>query len=172
MLSKFKKSNPEGFTIIEVLIVLAIAGLILLIVFLAVPALQRSARNTTRKSDASAVLSGLSEYTDNNNGTLPSTCTGTTTVTWGAAATAQSSTKVGYYNAGCVIAGPASSEVYLNTAGGTVAGLNGSAQDYIEVIEGDQCTAAGGAVAGSARETAILYEIETSAGYASQCEQS
>jgi prepilin-type N-terminal cleavage/methylation domain-containing protein len=35
-----------GFTIIEVMIVLAIAGLILLIVFLAVPALEREARNT------------------------------------------------------------------------------------------------------------------------------
>ena len=48
MLSKLKKSN-QGFTIIEVMIVLAIAGLILLIVFLAVPALQRNGRNTTKK---------------------------------------------------------------------------------------------------------------------------
>ena len=40
MLNKLKKSDKDGFTIIEVMIVLAIAGLILLIVFLAVPALQ------------------------------------------------------------------------------------------------------------------------------------
>jgi prepilin-type N-terminal cleavage/methylation domain-containing protein len=33
--------NKEGFTIIEVLIVLAIAGLIMLVVLLAVPGLQR-----------------------------------------------------------------------------------------------------------------------------------
>jgi prepilin-type N-terminal cleavage/methylation domain-containing protein len=38
MLKKLKKSD-SGFTIIEVMIVLAIAGLILLIVFLAVPAM-------------------------------------------------------------------------------------------------------------------------------------
>ncbi|HPW47952.1 MAG TPA: prepilin-type N-terminal cleavage/methylation domain-containing protein, partial [Candidatus Saccharibacteria bacterium] len=36
------KKDQKGFTIIEVLIVLAIAALILLIVFLAVPALQRN----------------------------------------------------------------------------------------------------------------------------------
>ncbi|HSW37398.1 MAG TPA: type II secretion system protein [Candidatus Saccharimonadales bacterium] len=51
-----------GFTIIEVLIVLAIAGLILLIVFLAVPALQRNGRNTTKRSDASKALGAVGEF--------------------------------------------------------------------------------------------------------------
>lgn len=41
----------EGFTIIEVVLVLAIAGLIFLMVFLALPALQRSQRDTQRKND-------------------------------------------------------------------------------------------------------------------------
>ena len=36
--------KESGFTIVEVMIVLAIAGLILAIVFIAVPALQRNAR--------------------------------------------------------------------------------------------------------------------------------
>jgi len=71
MLSKTHKSKDKGFTIIEVLIVLAIAGLILLVVFLAVPALQRNARNTTRKSDVASVLAGISEYVNNNDGTQP-----------------------------------------------------------------------------------------------------
>lgn len=72
MLNKLKKSNSEsGFTIIEVMIVLAIAGLILLIVFLAVPALQRNSRNTQRKNDASKVASLISEYESNNSGTPP-----------------------------------------------------------------------------------------------------
>jgi len=70
MLSQIRKRN-EGFTIIEVLIVLAIAGLILLIVFLAVPALQRNAHNTAAKSDVSAILGGMNEYVNNNNGTFP-----------------------------------------------------------------------------------------------------
>lgn len=82
MLNKLKKSNSErlttsssksqkGFTIIEVMIVLAIAGLILLIVFLAVPALQRNARNTQRKNDAAGILGAVSSYIANNNGNPP-----------------------------------------------------------------------------------------------------
>lgn len=66
------KLNNKGFTIIEVLIVLAIAGLIMLIVFLAVPALQRTARNTQRKNDVSGIASMISNYVSNNGGTLPS----------------------------------------------------------------------------------------------------
>jgi prepilin-type N-terminal cleavage/methylation domain-containing protein len=68
MLSKLKKSKGEGFTIIEVMIVLAIAGLILLIVFLAIPALQRNSRNTQRKNDAAAYTAAYSEDVNNNNG--------------------------------------------------------------------------------------------------------
>lgn len=70
MLQKLKK-REKGFTIIEVLIVLAIAGLILLIVFLAVPALQRSSRNTQRKNDAAAIASAIANYINNNGGTTP-----------------------------------------------------------------------------------------------------
>lgn len=77
MLNKLKKPNSEGFTIIEVIIVLAIAGLILLIVLLAVPALQRNARNTAIKTDASAVASGISDFESNNNGATPTKFTAT-----------------------------------------------------------------------------------------------
>ncbi len=38
-----------GFTIIEVVLVLAIAGLIFLMVFIALPALQRAQRDSQRK---------------------------------------------------------------------------------------------------------------------------
>ncbi len=64
-----KKS--EGFTIIEVLIVLAIAGLIMLIVFLAVPALQRTSKNNQRRSDASHLAGLVNEHMSNNNGKIP-----------------------------------------------------------------------------------------------------
>jgi prepilin-type N-terminal cleavage/methylation domain-containing protein len=67
-----KKLNNKGFTIIEVLIVLAIAGLIMLIVFLAVPALQRNSRNTQRNSDASLIASAANECLSNRNGTIAS----------------------------------------------------------------------------------------------------
>jgi prepilin-type N-terminal cleavage/methylation domain-containing protein len=68
-----RKLNREqkGFTIIEVLIVLAIAGLILLIVFLAVPALQRNSRNTQRRTDVTRLLGSVQESVNNSNGALP-----------------------------------------------------------------------------------------------------
>jgi type IV pilus assembly protein PilA len=96
MLSKLKKSRSEGFTIIEVMIVLAIAALILLIVLLAVPALQRSARNTTIKNDASALAAGISEYESNNSGTIPASpiAQSGSTVTLGNSSSAQASVKV------------------------------------------------------------------------------
>lgn len=72
MLNKIKKDN-KGFTIIEVLIVLAIAGLILLVVFLAVPALQRNSRNTQLRNAAATIAGGVNEYIANNNGALPAT---------------------------------------------------------------------------------------------------
>lgn len=65
------KEKSEGFTIIEVLIVLAIAGLIMLIVFMAVPALQRNSRNTQIRNSAGAVLGGINDFISNNNGRLP-----------------------------------------------------------------------------------------------------
>ncbi len=69
------RKRTEGFTIIEVMIVLAIAGLILLIVFLAVPALQRNSRNTQRRNDVAKLLAAVQEYANNNNGSVP-TATG------------------------------------------------------------------------------------------------
>jgi len=62
------KNRNEGFTIVEVLIVLAIAGLIMLIVFLAVPALQRSGRNNARNAEASRVSTAVTECLNNRNG--------------------------------------------------------------------------------------------------------
>ena len=61
----------KGFTIIEVLVVLAIAGLIMVVVFLAVPALQRTGRNNALNSDARSVLAAVGNYRTNNGGTLP-----------------------------------------------------------------------------------------------------
>jgi prepilin-type N-terminal cleavage/methylation domain-containing protein len=79
MLSQIRQPKKgQGFTIIEVLIVLAIAGLILLVVFLAVPALQRNSRNTQYRTEASRILSGAQEFINNNNGTLPTNSDATT----------------------------------------------------------------------------------------------
>lgn len=63
--------KSSGFTIIEVLIVLAMAGLIMMIVFLAVPTLQKSGRNNQRKQDVSAILSAVSQFQLNHTGNMP-----------------------------------------------------------------------------------------------------
>ena len=70
-MQKTTQRKQHGFTIIEVLIVMAIAALILLIVFLAVPALQRNSRNTQYKNAVGSILGAVNEYTANNNGALP-----------------------------------------------------------------------------------------------------
>lgn len=63
--------NNKGFTIIEVVLVLAIAGLIFLVVFLALPALQRNQRDTQRRADLGRTLSAVQTYQGNNNGKAP-----------------------------------------------------------------------------------------------------
>ena len=63
---KQTSKSKEGFTIIEVVLVLAIAGLIFLMVFVALPALQRSQRDTQRRNDMSRVDTSLVQYQTNN----------------------------------------------------------------------------------------------------------
>ncbi len=63
----------KGFTIIEVILVLAIAGLIFLMVFLALPTLLSNQRDGARKSDATTVLSAVTGYSSNNRGAYPTT---------------------------------------------------------------------------------------------------
>ncbi|PKL31139.1 hypothetical protein CVV43_03765 [Candidatus Saccharibacteria bacterium HGW-Saccharibacteria-1] len=67
------KKEAKGFTIIEVVLVLAIAGLIFLMVFIALPALQRNQRDTQRKNDLSRLQTAITSYTSNNRGALPAT---------------------------------------------------------------------------------------------------
>jgi prepilin-type N-terminal cleavage/methylation domain-containing protein len=98
--------KEKGFTIIEVLIVLAIAGLILLIVFLAVPALQRNSRNTQIRNSAAAMLGGINDFVSNNNGLQPANggcvLTGNTVAITGAAGTTPAEAKVqGGYTVNC-----------------------------------------------------------------------
>jgi prepilin-type N-terminal cleavage/methylation domain-containing protein len=70
-----KEKTQSGFTIIEVVLVLAIAGLIFLMVFIALPALQSSQRDAARKNDVSTVAAGVTQYTGNNRGLFPTTTT-------------------------------------------------------------------------------------------------
>ena len=64
-------NKQKGFTIIEVVLVLAIAALIFLMVFIALPALQRNQRDTQRKNDVNRAATALTNYTSNNRGKIP-----------------------------------------------------------------------------------------------------
>ena len=64
-------TSKKGFTIIEVVLVLAIAGLIFLMVFIALPALQRSQRDSQREQDLSRFMAQVNSYQSNNRGAVP-----------------------------------------------------------------------------------------------------
>ena len=113
------KSTKSGFTLIEIVIVLAIAAVIIGLVFLIVPNAQRSARDTKIQSNSNALSSSIEQYIANNPSTtvtstnlnnLPTGCTSTTscnnlTVAWGTGAltglTATDNSKI-YINTGAV----------------------------------------------------------------------
>lgn len=153
-MKNFKKSNSKGFTIIEVLIVLAIAGLILLVVFLAVPALQRNARNTSRKSDASALLAAVTEDSSNNSGSLAVDATLTYTGSETTLGTAK--VKSGYYNTGTVkvVTCADAACTIVSTAGTTTV-------DTLFIVKKATCT--GNVISqGSGRSVAAYFMIEPS----------
>jgi prepilin-type N-terminal cleavage/methylation domain-containing protein len=66
-----KPDLKDGFTIIEVVLVLAIAGLIFLMVFIALPALQRSQRDTQRRDDIARANTALAQFMANNRNNVP-----------------------------------------------------------------------------------------------------
>lgn len=140
MTYKQLKKREEGFTIIEVLIVLAIAGLIMLIVFLAVPALQRNSRNTQRTNDASTITAAISECMANTNGSV-STCIPASPAAPGGT----------YFD---------SAKVQQLTTRGSVSGTN--VNNY-EVTVSNGCNPTGTALqaGGGSRAFAITYNIET-----------
>ena len=72
-MKKLTTKNEQGFTIIEVVLVLAIAGLIFLIVFLALPQLQRSRRDTQRQNDAGRIVAAVENFAGNHSGKYPAT---------------------------------------------------------------------------------------------------
>lgn len=167
MIQKLQKRKPgmgRGFTIIEVMIVLAIAGLIMLIVFLAVPSLQRSSRNTQRKNDVSAVAAAIANYIDNNGGSVPASVGGTSDLLVCGASCASGNTetaKLGYYT-------PANITLVANSASPTT-----PTKDTVVIDVGYNCNSTNtGVGTASSRTAAILYAVETSSSnIAQQCSE-
>jgi prepilin-type N-terminal cleavage/methylation domain-containing protein len=147
----------SGFTIIEVLIVLAIAGLIMLIVFLAVPALQRNSRNTQRKNDVSAMLAAISEYSSNHNGQIPTTT--------GSLQTIAGDINLGYYETTGVT-------YSANTTNSTTIESMAAYKGVKCAVDAETGLATGDATStgASTRQYVIMYTLEGSSG--KMCQES
>lgn len=157
MLKNLKK-NQSGFTIIEVLIVLAIAGLIMVAVFTAVPALQRNGANTTKRGDAAKVLGAVAEFVSNNNGKVPiSTDAATIKTNANANAAASVTVVTGFAN----IATLTDNDSYE-----VVTGAICNTAGVVAPVAGNPTSAnlAAMAVAGSIRSYAVLYTVDASGG--------
>lgn len=162
MLQTVKQKRDEGFTIIEVLIVLAIAGLIMVVVFLAVPALQRNSRNNQTKTEANNTLSAYSELVGNNGGVAGSVSTSATN--------GSDAFKV-KDNAGgqnlelvSIIAGPAS--------GTTEIPKTNTKTTNVIIYTKAKCTSGQASTTvspASNREAALVYWVETTGNPQSQC---
>jgi len=148
------KLNNKGFTIVEVLIVLAIAGVILATILLAVPALQRNSRNTQVKQAATSLVAGAQESAAANSGKAPTgiSAAGAWTQTGGASTTT-------------TVAGG----VTINTAG-TVPGTISARTVY--PVFGALCLGITATTAGaSASNIAVVYAVENGGTPTSACVQ-
>lgn len=140
-----KANKEKGFTIIEVVLVLAIAGLIFLVVFLALPALQRSQRDTARRQDVGKVVSALQSYMSDNKNALPTSTTGFANY-YGSLAQAGSGVAI----ATAATANAAS--VSAAKASGT-----GVSEQQVQIFNGLDCD--GNA---NARKAAVIMKLESS----------
>ncbi len=158
----------KGFTIIEVLIVLAIAGLIILIVLLAVPALQRGNRNSSRKKDVTRLAGAVTNFLANKNYTPPSTTADAYTILIDAG-------KLGQYNlaAASPVSMAANNQLSIVAAGsGTPAALSTGLIDAVQIVTSGVCSSSqdGSAtnVGANSHSIAIQYTLETGTGNTSQ----
>jgi prepilin-type N-terminal cleavage/methylation domain-containing protein len=162
MLSKYRQKKEQGFTIIEVLIVLAIAGLIMLVVFLAIPALQRNSRNNQRTTDVANILGGVGEYVSNNNGQTPTSATlNGSTLTIGTGNSID--VELGYYTQGTGQGVTLTSDSATDNPGN---------EDLVTIVIGGECGSGedtGNTVDGASRVYSALYTLENDSN---QCRQS
>ncbi len=180
-------AQKEGFTIIEVLFVLAIAGVMLFLVFQAIPALQRSSRNNQRNHDAATILAAVSHYELNHSGNFPGQCYGGFVPPPGITHDCDSTRfnknlqpKLTYYGGGLGI----TPQCYTATC--TIPGeygkidLSPNPDQLIEVYNYEICKPPGSDPGGGTITTpsgagyhniVVIYDIETGGGWQPACQQ-
>ena len=174
--------SKQGFTIIEVALVLAIAGLIFLMIFIALPALQRSQRDAKRRDDVGVLLAALQKFQTNNRGALPTGSTGTNGITWSNAASAADgdTSWSGFYKSflGNSFEDPAGHKYTLKAGDcgantGSECGFGKQANDGTSleaskytmfIVKSAACDGSKAVGSGNPRRVAVLYKMEGSGG--------
>lgn len=87
------RRDSQGFTLIEVVLVLAIGGLIFLLAFLAYNQVARNRKESQRRQHARQVMTEIENYMLNSNGQTPCYDSGT----WGCASATWTSFVHGHY---------------------------------------------------------------------------
>ena len=145
--------KEKGFTIIEVVLVLAIAALIFLMVFIALPALQRNQRDQDRKTVVGKIASAVTEFQSNNRGEQPGTA----------------SDLSGYVDGKDDGSGniKVNNEYVLVVSDGSGLGdspsIGGAKNDVIQVYTGARCgenADINKAVSGTSRQAAVIVQLE------------
>ena len=77
-----KGETTTGFTIIEVSLTIAIAGIIFLMVFVALPWLRATQKDTKRREDLIHFISEVKTFQQKNRGTLPGKGDSDNTIAW------------------------------------------------------------------------------------------
>ena len=162
--------DKKGFTIIEVMIVLAIAALILLVVFLAVPALQRSQRNNARKADASRVAAAIVDFTSTNQGNLPATAADCTTI-YNSAASLSQFTGLTCQTPAAFPATPTANNFYTATTAANYTGSSPAISNVMMLGEGVVCSGSNALTTTGAttKSMGLLYSLESGSTYTWAC---
>ncbi len=71
---KSLRKNDKGFTLIEIVIVMAIAAALIVVVLIAVSGANKARRDTARKSDAARILAGIETCAGNHAGIISGVC--------------------------------------------------------------------------------------------------
>ena len=150
--------RSAGFTVIEIMIVLAIGGLIMFMIFQAIPHLQRNSRNNQRKQDVTQILAGVSHYELNYSGNIPPNAGMLPTL------------HLSIYQLmppGNITVSPQSS------GGGTLAPLTSTDQVHVYNYYRCSTTTPGGATqnASGYHDVVALYALESSSGSTPQCQE-
>ena len=157
-----KLQQRKGFTIIEVVLVLAIAALIILMVFIAWPALQRTQRDQARKSDVALIGSTISTFKSNNKGKLPNICELNKLVF-------KQGTSI-YHAVDCEGSG-AVTESNIITQSTVANGDSAVGIEQVIVVPGGRCDGNNVRTGGSPRQAALVFAVEANGTPMRQCQE-